>query len=67
MQPAFTAFIDFSEAYDSIDRNILFQKLQNLGLNGNIFNAIMSLCDDVKCCVRNNGMKTGFFLVLVVA
>ena len=40
IQSTFVAFIDFSKAYDSIDRNILFQKLQNLGLNDNIFNAI---------------------------
>ena len=60
-QSTFTAFIIFSKAYDSIDRNILFQKLQNIGLNGNTFNAIMSLYDDVKRCVRINGMKTGFF------
>ena len=61
-QSTFTAFIDFSTAYDSTDRNILFQKLQNLGLNGNIFNAIMSLYDHVKCCVRINGMNNGFFV-----
>ena len=42
----------------------MFQKLQTLGLNGNIFNAIKSLYDDVKCCVRINGMKTVCFLVL---
>ena len=65
-QSTFTAFIDFSKAYDCIDRNILFPKLQNLGRNGNIFNAIKSLYDDIKCCVCINGMKTGF-LVLVVA
>ena len=40
---------------------MLFQKLQNVGLNGNILNAIKSLYDGVKCCVRINGLKTGFF------
>ena len=47
-------------AYDSIDRNLLFTKLENLGLNGPIFKAIESLYDSVKCAVRINGLKTEF-------
>ena len=43
IKSTFVAFIDFSKAYDSIDRNILFQKLQNLGLNDDMFNAITYL------------------------
>ena len=43
IQSTFVAFIDSSEAYNSIDRNTLFQKLQNLGLNDNILNAITYL------------------------
>ncbi|MEW8546023.1 MAG: reverse transcriptase family protein [Candidatus Thiodiazotropha sp.] len=62
-QSTFAAFIDFSKAYDSIDRQILFQKLEYLGLHGNIYNAIKSLYDEVKCCVRINGIKTAFFEV----
>ena len=60
-QSTFVAFIDFSKAYDSIDRSILFRKLQNLGLTGQMFNVVKSLYDGVKCCVRINGIKTEFF------
>ena len=56
----FAAFIDFTKAYDSIDRNLLFTKLENLGLNGRIYKAIKSLYDSVKCSVRINGLKTEF-------
>ena len=59
-QSTFAAFIDFTKAYDSIDRNLLFTKLENLGLNGRIYKAIKSLYDSVKSSVRINGLKTEF-------
>ena len=59
-QSMFAAFIDFSKAYDSKDRSILFRKLQNLGLTGQMFNVVKSLYDGVKCCVRINGIKTEY-------
>ena len=57
-QSTFAAFIDFTKAYDSINRDLLFTKLAQLGLKGRIFNAITSLHENVKCCVRINGLKT---------
>ena len=51
----FAAFIDFSKAYDSTDRHMLFQKLQNVGLNGNILNAIKSLYDGVNVVSASTG------------
>ena len=48
----FVAFIDFSKAYDHINRGLLWQKLERLGLNGNILNALKSLYCDVRCCVK---------------
>ena len=37
-QSTFVAFIDFTKAYDSINRKLLFSKLENLGLTGHIYN-----------------------------
>ena len=48
----FVAFIDFSKAYDHINRSLLWQKLERLGLHGNILNAMKSLYSDVRCCVK---------------
>ena len=62
-QSTFTAFIDFTKAYDSINRDLLFHKLVDLGLSSRIHQAIRSLYDNVKCCVRINGMKTEYFEV----
>lgn len=61
-QSTFVAFIDFSKAYDSVNRHILFTKLLELGITGRIHRFIVSLYDNVKCCVRINGLKTDFFL-----
>ena len=62
-QSTFTAFIDFSKAYDSIDRDLLFKKLADLGLKGRMHKAIASLYESVKCCVRVNAFKTDIFEV----
>ena len=63
LQSTFAAFIDFTKAYDSIKRDLLFRKLSDMGLTGRIHKAITSLYDNVKCCVRINGLKTDYFEV----
>ena len=62
-QSTFAAFIDFTKAYDSINRDLPFRKLSDMGLTGRIHKAITSLYDNVKCCVRINGLKTDYFEV----
>ena len=54
-QSTFIGFVDFSKAYDRIDRNLLWTKLSNLGMTGNILNAIRQLYSHVECAVRING------------
>jgi hypothetical protein len=39
----FACFIDFSKAYDSISRSLLWYKMDKLGLSGNILSAIKSI------------------------
>ena len=62
-QSTYTAFIDFKKAYDVIDRTLLFTKLNKFGIKGRMFDAISSLSDGVRCCVRVNGLKTNWFTV----
>ena len=59
----FVAFINFRKAYDLIDRDILFRKLLDLGISGNMYKAIVSLYDEMKCCVRINDFHTEWFEV----
>ena len=59
----FTAFIDFKKAYDSINRNLLWSKLEDLGLAGNILNVIKVIYMDVQYCIRLNGLHTDWFNV----
>ena len=59
----FVSFIDFSKAYDSIPRHVLWSKLKDMGLGGRLYNALISLYKTVKSCVRLNGWSTDFFNV----
>jgi len=65
-QSTYAAFIDFKKAYDSIDRNHLWHKMENLGLptNSRIYCAIRNLYNNLKCCVRVHGFKSDWFEVL---
>jgi hypothetical protein len=57
----FCSFIDFRKAYDSIDRNILWNKLSNNGISGRMLNAVKSLYCNVSSCVQVNNVQTGWF------
>ena len=38
----FCAFIDFRKAYDCINRDLLWEKLESVGIDGKLFKAIKS-------------------------
>ena len=59
----FATFIDFSKAYDRIDRTLLWHKLSNIRIGGKMFNALKSLYSNVKCTVRLNGVHSDWFKV----
>ena len=52
------AFLDISKAYDTVNREILWQKLSSLGFSGDFLTALKTLYSDdsVDCVV--NGMTT---------
>ena len=57
----FVCFVDFRKAYDTINRNILWQKLNKIGINGKFFNSLKSSYEHVNCSVRINGHYTDWF------
>ena len=59
----FVAFIDFKKAYDSIDRFLLFNKLENLGISTKFMFALKAIYTNVESCVRINGHVTEWFSV----
>ena len=57
----FCAFIDFKKAYDTIDRNLLWKRLSDIGVSGKMFSAIKPLYVSVRSCVRVNSFNTDWF------
>ena len=60
-QETHVAFIDFSKAYDRIDRTLLWHKLEQFGISGDFLKTLQALYADVKCSVRVNNTLTDWF------
>lgn len=59
----FCAFIDFRKAYDCIDRNKLWNRLDSIGVSSKMLTAVKSLYRTISSCVRVNHLTTGWFSV----
>ena len=59
----FAAFIDFSNAYGRINRELLWHKLSKMGISGRFLASLQSLYKNVKYTVRVNGQQTDWFEV----
>ena len=57
----FSAFSDFKKAFDLIYRNLLWERINSLGVGGRMFNALKCLYTSVNSCVRVNGFLTEWF------
>ena len=51
-QNLFVCFIDFSKAFDMVDRNILFYKVLIQGFEGKIINVLRNMYTKTKCKVK---------------
>ena len=60
-QKLFCAFIDFSQAFDSIWRVGLWRKLLVNGVDGKFFRLVSNMYKNIKSCVKNNGETSAFF------
>ena len=56
-------FIDFRKAFDSVDHDILFYKMQACGIYGNLLRWLVSYLDNRKQFVELNGVKSQLNLV----
>ena len=54
----FCSFIDFSKAFDTVPRDLLFKKLQRHGVNGRFFNIIKSIYTNDQACVKTGSQCT---------
>jgi hypothetical protein len=55
------AFMDLSGAYDSVDRNLLFTKLEGLGMAAHSISTLRSLYEATQCIVKaHQGTHTPF-------
>ena len=59
------AFIDLKKAFDSVERNALWFKLFNVGLDGNIIIMFRSMYSVVKSCVKHCNSFSDFFNISV--
>ena len=57
----FSAFVDFKKAFDLVDRDLLFQQLCKLNINGNILGLIKQMYTDTVNMVKINNRFTPEF------
>ncbi len=59
----YVAFVDFTKCFDLIDRNILFYKLTEYGIDGKMYHTLkkMYCITDTKSCVNFNNSLTDWF------
>ena len=58
---AFAAFVDFSKAFDTIPRDLLWRRTQEIGLHGHMLSALQAMYQDVRCRVRTpEGLTDSF-------
>ena len=57
----YVAFVDFEKAFDRVDRNLLFYKLNSMGLGGKMLNMLKNIYSNCESCVNLNGYLTNTF------
>ncbi|MEW8547774.1 MAG: reverse transcriptase family protein, partial [Candidatus Thiodiazotropha sp.] len=60
-QKLFCAFVDFSQAFDSVWRGGLWRKLLFNSIKGKFFQIVYNMYDNIKSCVKFNNQSSTFF------
>ena len=64
IRPLWVAYVDLKAAFDSVDRNALWQLLASLGIPPTILSLFMALYTDTVSCVRVDCLNSERFPVL---
>ena len=59
----FGCFVDFSKAFDSIPRDILFKKLLSHNINGKFYDCLINMYTDDQACIKLGNRITNTFMV----
>ena len=54
-------FVDLKKCFDSINRNIMWYKMNKLGIKGKLLRIVRDMYNKVKSCVRNRNKISDFF------
>ena len=57
----FCTFIDFSKAFDKVNRSFLWVKMLKSNISGKCFNMIKNMYKNIKSCVHKDGSYSNFF------
>ena len=58
----FTAFIDFSQAFDSVWRSGLWHKMMTYNINGKFFTVTFNMYKNMKSRIKHNGFLSSTFM-----
>ena len=61
----YCCFVDFKQAFDTVWRAGLWQKLCNLGFKGKCYNVILNLYKDIKSKISTNEGNTDYFECMI--
>ena len=51
----YACFVDFSKAFDRLPRDLLFEKLKSLGINGRFLAVLQNLYANDRTCIQSDG------------
>ena len=54
-------FVDFKKAFDSVPRDLLLEKLHNMGIKGKFFNILRHIYTSDKACIKMGYSCSDFF------
>ena len=57
----YSCFVDFKKAFDSVPRDLLLEKLLNLGITGKFFNILRQIYTTDKACIKTGQSCSDFF------
>ena len=59
----FGCFVDFRKAFDSVNHDLLWNKLNQYGINGSFLHSLQAMYNDFQFAVRVNNKCTPYFNV----